>query len=460
MAVRHVQAVLIVWTMASLANGVEQPRAKQKPQEPRETQPAQRSPAVAVPADLKADMAYTHYAAMLIHIDLLSNPETADLPIQVDARETGTVRIAGSAPSPQHKSYVLDNARRISGLAIRDELRVARQNRKPTPPADSPQLASDAKESIAALFPELGKQLDVSVGDEGVVVITGSVDSMQAKLLLSQSVKSQLGCVAVANITTIRPAEPGRLRITEDGSLTLALNQIPEVPAAEPFQPISAAKVGVHRADDAPDRQALGADDDFATEMPDQQIHKDIRNELASAPELVDAGLEIEVRSGVVLLSGDVANRDLVQKAVDRASAVRGVSKVVAKCKPVSIQRNVPGQSHGSAGAAGPNTAAHRNRTLLDSVVPAFLRGDRKTGTEPDKGITNSRRFRDTVYKTLKKRCGDRVSGLKVRNGLHGMTIEAEVKNLRDRTFVMKQIDNIVELQQIAYDAAVTINEK
>jgi osmotically-inducible protein OsmY len=416
--------------------------------------------AAAVQDELRSDPAYTAYAEMLIRIDLLANPVTADLAVQVDVPEPGMLRVTGAVPTYQVKAYVIANARRISGLGIRDEIRLSRTPRKPDAPVEPDQLQNDAVETIAALFPELAKRVDVAIGDLGVVVLTGQVDSIQSKLLLSQAVKSQQGCVAVANLLSVNPLDGGgRIQVTEDGRFSLATDRLPEIPAAQPFELAHKTESGVVGQLDQTIRPQVGADDDMEADLSDQQLRDDVRANLAAAPELLDASFEIEVHSGVVQLSSDSANRAQVEKAIDSVSLTNGVTKIVARCKPISMQRNIPGAWGAKSKREADRTDNESRTTLFGNLFSRRTNARGENSAESGGSLANSRRFRDTVHRTLKRRCGDRIHGLKVRSTLHGLAIEAEVKNLRDRTFVLKQIDNIVELQNIAYDAILTINE-
>ncbi|HVJ81142.1 MAG TPA: hypothetical protein VNC50_08740, partial [Planctomycetia bacterium] len=168
-----------------------------------------------VPETLKADAAYTTYSKAIVQLDLLANPATAGLPIVIESALPGVLDVRGSVPTSRLKNHVLQSTLRISGLRVRETLRVA-----PTPRAkeglldgkERLALERSTKETIEALFPELKEKIQTSVGRDGIVVCNGECPNYETRLLLAQAMKSQPGCAAVVTLMTI-PALPGSQRI-------------------------------------------------------------------------------------------------------------------------------------------------------------------------------------------------------------------------------------------------------
>jgi osmotically-inducible protein OsmY len=403
-----------------------------------------------VPQALREDPNYARYAAMLIQIDLLAQPATANLPITVDLPENGLIGLKGTVPNAKIKRYVTANARRISGLPVRDFLRIGSVADDYIVPVSVGELEQDTRETVETFFPETERQISAQVTGDRVVVVNGTLGSIESKLILSQALKSQRGCRAVANLIKVEPeAATGRLRISENGALTFAASELPTIPPAPVVDIASEEKTGTVRRLTG---RRQTADDDVAPGWADEQLRQEVAAQISAEADLVDADLQIDVRDGVVTLTGDVRNRETVELAVETVAAVSEVVKVVAKCKPVTIQRNFPGRRNTKT---KPDKESVAEKKLLGFIPLSF--GSKSNGDGP---AVDNWRFRESIRKTLKKRCEGRVSSIKVKSGLNGLVIEGEVKNSRDRSFALKQIDNVVELRNVEYQFVLRVDEK
>ncbi|MFO0944604.1 MAG: BON domain-containing protein [Planctomycetota bacterium] len=402
-----------------------------------------------VPASLQNSPEYTQYAAILVQLDLLANPATAPLPIDVKAAEPGVLSIQGSVNNSRLRRFIIDNARRISGLKVDDAMQSGEVTRDYLVPVTADRMETETSATLAAFFPELAKEIRVTVTEEGVVVLNGSIPSYESKLAISQAVKSQPGCKAVVNLLMVSAdSETGMVQVNDAG-FQLRANQLPSIPAAplidlsniDSDRPTVRALTGSPMGDDSPE-----------VDLVTQQITEDVRAKIKRIPELSGIDVEVVVVDGEVTLSGKIERRDAIEAATRAAVDVAGVRKVVVKGAPFSMQKNVPTQKMNSEEAEKEPSESNK----LFGFLPK-LDFSKEKGPE---ALSGDRRFRENIRKTLKKRCGDRVDDLSIKNTLDGLVIEGEVKSPRDRTFVLKQIDNIVELRALNYQVVVRVKEE
>jgi hypothetical protein len=129
---------------------------------------------------------------------------------------------------------------------------------------------------------------------------------------------------------------------------------------------------------------------------------------------------------------------------------------VVAKLRPVSIQRFRPIGYDAAKGKAEKLNAPPKPRKLL-GFIPL--------GSAPDDGPSgapvNTRRYRDAVKKTLQRRCGADLEDLVVKAAPDnkGLIIEGKVATPQKRVGIFKQVDNLAELRNINYDLVLEIKE-
>ncbi|HVJ80516.1 MAG TPA: BON domain-containing protein, partial [Planctomycetia bacterium] len=188
-----------------------------------------------------------------------------------------------------------------------------------------------------------------------------------------------------------------------------------------------------------------------------QRLLELIRAKLDRDAELKVLKLEIEVSAGTVSLGGNTQSKKQVELAVALANEVPGVTKVVAKTRPASIQRHRPKTFDAAAEEAGlPPEAAHKPKRKLFGIIP--LGGDSKT---PQPVAVTSRNYRETLKKTLQKRCGDQLKDLSIKASADGkgLLIEGKVANPSVRRACFKQIDNLVELRSVSYDFVLQITD-
>ncbi len=415
----------------------------------------------AVPETLKEDPAYTEYARILVQLELLAEPALADAPITVDSPLPGVLDLRGSAPTAELKQRAVDHAARISGLRVRENLRViAAPNRRPTPEEAEARrnLEPGVRSALAALFPELADGFKVTSAEAGVVVLEGQVSNMETRLMLSQTAKGALGCRAVRNRlrVTLTADETPKVRIGDGSALAVFAAQLPRVPDA-PGAAQDAALVAAGMG--APLPLPAGAADDAPAAVPaHQQLADAVRSRLAKEKELASFNLDVEAADGLVTLVGSANTRQQVELAVAAASEAPHVVMVVAKTRPVSIQRYRPFTYDAADGksARGGIAKAPEPKKLL-GFLPLWGRP-----TTPNAAVA-SRKFRESLRHAIQKMDGignAKAATVKASADGHWLLVEGVSASPQQRAKFFKELENLPALRNIPYDAVVKIEKE
>lgn len=408
----------------------------------------------AVPSSLKIDQSYCQYACMLIEIDQLSHPLTATFDLRVFSPKPGLIVIEGSVPNEKAKEYVINNARRISGLDVREGLRLRRQESEFAVQVDPQQLELQTRETMLSLFPREAENVRFNVEEDRSIILSGEVSSLETKLMLSQALKSQPGAAAVVNLLVIAPdRQNGDIRVSETGELRLAAATLPQVPAApivdfDSAPSLSAVSENKERA------PAMAADDAPTGKLLDRQVREDVMAALRQERSLDSLNLEVSVEYGVVTINGPM-RKEQVDLALDTASSVSEIRKVVVKGSSFTVQRNIPHEGVDAAKdkkETKPEKDSGKNSVFSVLALPFHRK-------ESQGEVLSDRRLRSLVKRSISKRCGNRIKNLDVQSGLDGVRIVAEVDNTRDRTFVLREIDQIAELRNNRYDVQLRTKE-
>lgn len=406
------------------------------------TSAAASSPPIAqVDERLASSEAYAIYSKVLVQIDLLANPKTAYLPITVSTLRPGQILLDGQVPTARLREYLIQNARRITGLTVEGSIEVVEI--KPDPAMDIPveELDAEVQATIRGFYPEFTDRVRSTVKQGGIVELNGEVPSYEAKVNVSRIVKSQQGCKAVVNLLHIPvEAESGLIQVTEDGQLRLDAAKLPLIPAAallpladtdRPGPSLRSTLAGA--ADDAPMR-------DYSAD----RLIEDARAVIRRDPQMAVLDLEIDSDGGGIVLSGKVESRELVEHMLETLAEIPDVKKIVVKSRPVSMQRTFPAK----AVTDKPAELSWRQRLLPWS----------DDGADPIKA-SHRWRFRGNVQKVLEGKCDGRIDDLEVKAISRGLLIEGSVTSARDRAFVLKQIDNLAELNAIPVDVVLEVGE-
>jgi osmotically-inducible protein OsmY len=411
--------------------------------------PAAANDVAKVPETLRNDPAYSTYAKIQIQLEMLATPSTANLDVVVDSPLPGVIDLRGTAPDPKIKDRLVQTALRISGLRVRQTMRVA-------PPTDAPaestivnpDLTTTVKDTVTALFPELAANVTVSATADGVVTLKGSAPSYEACLLLAQSAKSQPGCRAAVCKLQV-PIDPisQKLKVSEDGAAQVYAAQLPAIPTAGAEIPLARDKYTEPRIP----AQRMAADDAPPENLADRQILEDVRGRFDRIPELKRANWEVDVQSGVVTLSANTQSRAEVEIATAAASEAANVFKVISKCRPVSIQRSRVRPQTSEATVAPP-----KPRKLL-GFIPFGTTQPAAVGAP-----VNSWRYRENLRRLIQSRCGSDVQDLTVKATADGkgLLLEGKTATPQKRVSVFKQLDNLAELRNVNYDAVLQIIAK
>lgn len=394
---------------------------------------------------LRRDPAYAQYARMVIELDLLAKPTTASQPVTVVLSEAGTLAVRGFVESERLRRHILADARRISGLTIRDEMS-SKPSRGEYPIAvANDELAEMTQQTLEGLFPDIAEQIRARVSENGVIVLHGAVDSFETKLLISQAIKSEPGCRAVVNLLAVPPdPKSGMLPVTTSRDLMVRDTDLPKVPPApiadiEPEKP----KPSIREMTKRVGAGAPAADDAPEGDLRDRSLREDVEAAVANQSKLSGENMVVDVTGGVITLTGKLKKREMVELAADTAAEVTGVTKVVVKGKPFVLQRTLPPK-------------AAKKTQPVEKKWYQWISFQRTADAD---NPTVNRRLKEIVRRSIKRQCEKRLKELNIRETPKGLVIEGEVETNRDRSFVLTQIDSINELHDVPTDIILRVKE-
>lgn len=193
-----------------------------------------------------------------VELGLLS--DIATFAYYLGARAAGeTLEVRGYVPNDMVRQRALELARRNTFLTVKDALKIHTNLsiRPPLRPAGV--LQQEAAELLQKNLGEPAKHMSVRVRPNGMVVLTGSIDSMEGKLEISRLFRQLSGCFGVIN--ELRVAEMIRdgqrvVAVTQDGSMVVppaALGMEPGQTELSPSEPaIKMPVVPTPKAEAAP----------------------------------------------------------------------------------------------------------------------------------------------------------------------------------------------------------------
>lgn len=436
-------AVLLI--LSALMTRASSLAADRPPSEPaKKKSAAEPSAAIAfVPDSLAKTAAYSDYAKTLVQLDLLAKSQTAGLRIDVEIIEPGLLALVGKTPNDRLRRQLLVDARRISGLMVRDQLASGPAVQDTFSTASPEELEEQTRDTLRELFPELLENISASGEAGGVVRLRGEVPSYESKLMLSRAIKSQPGCRAVVNLTEIR-VDPSTGRVAIGGDQWLDPGALPTVPPA----PIADFGDDEKHASVRQMTARVSGDDALDKNLRDRQLRDDVEAQIGGVTQLANIDMVVEAYGDEVTISGKITKRELVEQAAAAAAAVPGAVNVVVKGQPFTIRRHTPERLRDK----GPSSV-YQPKRIFGLIPSPFDSGDQ----DPD-SPASTRRFREMVRRSLKKRASGRIKALDVRQSLSaGLVIEGEVETNRDRAFILGQLDEIAELRGVRYDVILRV---
>lgn len=149
--------------------------------------------------------------AMKVEMALLADYATYQLPLEVAVAGEG-LELRGSVPDERTREQAVRVARQSCYLPVKDSLRVAAS-------ANAPSLHTDAmrRTVLDVLQRQLGDRvhgLEVRVGDQGQVILSGEAASVEDKLVASRALKGMPGCQSVINCLSVQPHHQGGQTVT------------------------------------------------------------------------------------------------------------------------------------------------------------------------------------------------------------------------------------------------------
>lgn len=189
------------------------------------------------------------FEEMKVELALLADIGT--FPYSLNAHAVGqTLALRGYVPNYMIRQRALEVARHSTFLAVRDELKI-QPNLSPAQHA----LQVLQQEGMELLHKKLGpaaRQISLSARPNGIVVLTGRIDSVESKVEVSRLLRQLSGCFGVFNELTVEQTlRDGQrvVQVTHDGSAVVspaALGLAPEpvaVPRPQPKPVVAVAPV-------------------------------------------------------------------------------------------------------------------------------------------------------------------------------------------------------------------------
>jgi hypothetical protein len=118
----------------------------------------------------------------------------------------GTLEVSGYVASEALRDHALQLARKFTRLEVVDRLQVHPKLGPRRTPVTPEQMARSAQQVLRTDFPAQASRLQVSCQPDGRVEVRGSVETLELKLRVSQSLRRLPGCVSVANALQVGAA--------------------------------------------------------------------------------------------------------------------------------------------------------------------------------------------------------------------------------------------------------------
>jgi hypothetical protein len=209
--------------------------------------------------------AHNRLEEMKVQLALLSDVATFPYPVNTHA-SGGKILVLGSVPDAMVKQIALELARRNTSLTVTDGLKVYGDAKVRPTLRGVEYLQTEGKALLDRNHGDARHPLHLSAQPNGMVAVTGSVYSVEEKLVVSRLFCRLAGCTGVLNQLTVLPVlRDGQrvVRVTRDGALTMpetamqaqtgnvpAAAKAPAMlPAPKPAAPIASPKVEIPKVD-------------------------------------------------------------------------------------------------------------------------------------------------------------------------------------------------------------------
>lgn len=160
---------------------------------------------------------------MKVELALLSN--IATFPYYLGTRSAGEIlTLRGYVPNDMVRQRALEIARRNTFLTVQDGLRIQSNLSLRPPLRPARVLQQDGAMLLQEKLGEPAKKMSLGVRPNGLVVVSGPVDSVEGKLAVSRLFRQLSGCSGVINEMTIQQVlRDGQfvVQVTRDGSMVV-----------------------------------------------------------------------------------------------------------------------------------------------------------------------------------------------------------------------------------------------
>lgn len=178
-------------------------------------------PLVVTETPVQAADAYSRLAELKVELAWLSNQAT--FPFRLAAHvDNGSLEVRGYVPSEAVREQALLLAREQSGMNVLDNLHVHTGLALRDVGRKTTEIEKAAAELLVETFPEHGRSFEVKAKDNGTVIVTGPVPSVEEKLAVSNCLRKIGGCTGVMNqlaVATMTKDGKTFTTVTADGTL-------------------------------------------------------------------------------------------------------------------------------------------------------------------------------------------------------------------------------------------------
>lgn len=155
---------------------------------------------------------------MKVELALLA--DIATFPYHLSVRAAGEMLVLGGyVPNDLVRRHAVEAARRSTFLTVRDDLRV--QPNLTPPPRSLEVLQEEGTELLRRKLDESARRIALSARPNGIVVLTGRIDSVEGKVEASRLLRQLSGCTGVVNELIVEQTlRDGQrvVQVTRDGS--------------------------------------------------------------------------------------------------------------------------------------------------------------------------------------------------------------------------------------------------
>ncbi|MSQ94334.1 MAG: hypothetical protein EXR98_07235 [Gemmataceae bacterium] len=139
-----------------------------------------------------------------INVEVAWLADSVTFPYYLEAHVTGSkLEVRGYVPSKAVREHALRIAQVYSSLPVADSMKEHPSLAVKSSKMSAPQLQKSALSSLRVALPKQYQQLKVECGADGKVFVLGTVNTLDDKMAVSNSLRRLHGCTSVQNLTLV-----------------------------------------------------------------------------------------------------------------------------------------------------------------------------------------------------------------------------------------------------------------